>query len=1229
MTAIVLFRHLHHSAIHQNRSRRHNHHNPRILHSSGMTQLQILNLREFRHLHQTPHSSEKKVVVEIARKMKSTLITSWVAAPPDTPFFRNDPIADLESERIPPPPPNTPFFREKGGGRDSKKDEVDVDNKLGSVDEQKLQAMFRRAGARTKQEQDRIREEWEAFQSFEKESRVKSGLSETDDTDRSAPSLMNDIDSTYDISEVMKDDGDFDADKILSSIGPRPTKRSASEKGTAEDVSTAEVADSLYRSVAAADGGRGKEDPVYKERDRAEFDEYLAKEDEMRRSLDDLGSNAAEIAEKMDITDDQSYANDVLAASPRPVFQRQKKQVMDEKELSDRGGIIASDEDDDADTDVDDVSSEDNSPMIDDFVPGWLKKEREAAAKARDDDDTSGGFLGSDIDDTFSDDAYEHNLRQLHEYEQRRSGKKQMGIDVSDIFGKRGSDDYVDYTYDTDYFRDRQDGWGASTFEARKANLLQYIELDMGELNNLMAYKDSAYATGVSQYLPRINKPFKEFGAIFRVEGVLIDISGLQQLVWKRIVTDFDFKDPLAEDIRRASVTRPEIAIREILFGTNDVVLVRQVVDSYQRILREEFGKWANEEGLDTESNYSRQPEQEPERGSLALGFEEAIDTPPPPPSPVLPTSPMQDEGSRLRYLKKSWTRTAQQFGYDVPTDEQIAESAIVTPDIAIRSIFEWTDDQLLIRQIAAAHSILQAGEQDSEEDVAEKLQAFMEISSPSSSRQGNAIHESTILELQFTAWKKVAEMNSLPVPDPEEILAASVLNDPEAVVTDGFRWASDTQRGLELANQYRNFLSESLNATFDGDVSADLLKKLAPPPVLTMESSYSNEDMNAQQVGPTDVEIVQSQVDAWKEAARTHSFDAPSTDRIQMFMNMNPEDAVRQLIRMDYDIDDLTLQEVTDSYRDALQQSTLEYMKRYGLSQEMQQDQSATSGVSSNSSTGVVTDDQIYRAVFDAWTNVAWKLGYSVPDQEQTLFAMTVGPEEAIIAGFKWTDDPESTRDIAKMYLDQIKLKRDDWHKKGYSTTTFTPALKTSSGGMGGAEDGSDNSRHQGPLIKITPGVQEWIQSLRAVEMGCGVVSFLEDDQLHILLEYAGLAEIFSPEVRVSHSSGYDRDSQQLLGAALRIERRPDHCVVFDTSPYSSSAAHEVEMRSVAMVGPYPRYELLAADTSASSFDELTAMNIRRLFGERVSDQPMFEQQNTQPDTTKRTKTKYEWADD
>jgi hypothetical protein len=67
--------------------------------------------------------------------------------------------------------------------------------------------------------------------------------------------------------------------------------------------------------------------------------------------------------------------------------------------------------------------------------------------------------------------------------------------------------------------------------------------------------------------------------------------------------------------------------------------------------------------------------------------------------------------------------------------------------------------------------------------------------------------------------------------------------------------------------------------------------------------------------------------------------------------------------------------------------------------------------------------------------------------------------------------------------------------------------------------------------------------------------------------------------------------------------------------------------MRSVAMVGPYPRYELLSADTSAFSFSELTAMNIRRLFGERVYDQPMLDAL-PQVENVKRTKTKTRFWD-
>jgi beta-phosphoglucomutase-like phosphatase (HAD superfamily) len=119
-------------------------------------------------------------------------------------------------------------------------------------------------------------------------------------------------------------------------------------------------------------------------------------------------------------------------------------------------------------------------------------------------------------------------------------------------------------------------------------------------------------------------------------------------------------------------------------------------------------------------------------------------------------------------------------------------------------------------------------------------------------------------------------------------------------------------------------------------------------------------------------------------------------------------------------------------------------------------------------------------------------------------------------------------------------------------------------------------------------------------------VVSYLEREQVDVLLQLAGLDHLIPPDKRTSATNGYVTDKDQLLGAALRVERRPDHCVVFDTNPYASVAAHDVEMQSVGLIGPYPRYELLSADTTAATFDDLTAMNIRRLFSERVYDQPL-----------------------
>lgn len=484
-------------------------------------------------------------------------------------------------------------------------------------------------------------------------------------------------------------------------------------------------------------------------------------------------------------------------------------------------------------------------------------------------------------------------------------------------------------------------------------------------------------------------------------------------------------------------------------------------------------------------------------------------------------------------------------------------------------------------------------------------------------------ITEDMILELQYMAWEEVAEENSLEVPDPEEVLAAAVLNNPEIVIVDGFGWTEDLTEAARLASRYRDCLTKFVNDLMHNR-SYNPASIESNPEKAAEAASVINNSENTPMM-PTDEEILSSQLEAWKETARVHDFDVPPLEQIQPMSKLKPKDAVRQLILLDYDINnldpeekvefELTLEEIIETYTSALEKSSKTYLAKYNLSTDSQRAQPSDARIAQKSKE--VTQDEIYSASFDAWTSVAWKLGFPLPIQQEIQFALTVGPKEAIIGGFCWTESEEEAEDIARQYLNQIKTKRDGWHEQGFTTTVEI-------------EISSSSEKEDLPLVRAMPDVTHWIQSLQAVEMGCGVATHLEDDQMNTLLEFARLSELLPMSNRVSNSNGYLRDSQQLLGISLRIERRPDQCVVFDTSPVASVAAHEHDMRSVALVGPYPRYELLAADTSASSVNDLTALNIRRLFGERIYDQPELETQTIQPlDYGRKVKTKTQWAGD
>ena len=88
---------------------------------------------------------------------------------PNSMFFNSPDSNDSDMNEVA-PTPKTPFFEEQDRS----------DDKLGTIKEQKLRNMYRKAGAATEKEQDDIRMGWEEFQAYEAAQRDLSGFSDND-----------------------------------------------------------------------------------------------------------------------------------------------------------------------------------------------------------------------------------------------------------------------------------------------------------------------------------------------------------------------------------------------------------------------------------------------------------------------------------------------------------------------------------------------------------------------------------------------------------------------------------------------------------------------------------------------------------------------------------------------------------------------------------------------------------------------------------------------------------------------------------------------------------------------------------------------------------------------------------------------------------------------------------------------------------------------------------------
>ena len=213
----------------------------------------------------------------------------------------------------------------------------------------------------------------------------------------------------------------------------------------------------------------------------------------------------------------------------------------------------------------------------------------------------------------------------------------------------------------------------------------------------------------------------------------------------------------------------------------------------------------------------------------------------------------------------------------------------------------------------------------------------------------------------------------------------------------------------------------------------------------------------------------------------------------------------------------------------------------------------------------GVVSADA-HSLELESWQEVAREYGFPEPDRALLPRIYDSLPERIVERTLQWTDDWGDIKRIA--------YRQNEIYRERFANHAHRPR----------------------------EGIAQWLEALCRHSMPCCVYSRMDREHVRRALKDLGLDEYFTETV--SAEDGAEGSQQWFLTAALKIRRPPQKCVAYEDSPTGVILAHDALMRCVALVGLYPAYELHVADATVFGLDELTVLNVRRLFADRNEDE-------------------------
>ena len=241
------------------------------------------------------------------------------------------------------------------------------------------------------------------------------------------------------------------------------------------------------------------------------------------------------------------------------------------------------------------------------------------------------------------------------------------------------------------------------SFQARKELLLGYTELTVEDINLVVDYKMDPSSNGYNRYLARAQRPFSEYGAIFRLEGVLVDMIGIHGKAWKKVTESFDYRLQSSDDVKQASLYKPEDAVREVFHWTDDVFEVKDIAAAFRAAFNDAFNEWIASGCVIADASGEQSFNQQ-----VSAGGADSEST----------ATPSGEEMHSMYFI--AWSKLANTLGRSAPTFDEVYRGMLGGNwEDAIRDIFAWTNDSSEI------HDILVAYDKILEEDYKILLQKY------------------------------------------------------------------------------------------------------------------------------------------------------------------------------------------------------------------------------------------------------------------------------------------------------------------------------------------------------------------------------------------------------------------------------------------------------------------------------------------------------------------------